>query len=191
MQDSAQFVQLAQTLCYDLARAEKATDGKKKRRQGTKRATRASPVPCLPWKVHVHATQNDGGCRQAPCLPRKVTLDAAKCQAATPRQLRGATRGSPVLRCMQQSPQHATVCFCVFVLKSALEKSSSEDHSCVPCGRLVVISGILAGGTLGFRNVMFCFCTFPGPLTNVMFLVCLLVLRKAQSLQHISCFEFE
>ena len=29
MQDSAQFVQLAQTLCYDLARAEKATDGKK------------------------------------------------------------------------------------------------------------------------------------------------------------------
>ena len=28
MQDSAQFVQLAQTLCYDLARAEKATDGK-------------------------------------------------------------------------------------------------------------------------------------------------------------------
>ena len=30
MQDAAQFVQLAQTLCYDLARAEKATDGKKK-----------------------------------------------------------------------------------------------------------------------------------------------------------------
>ena len=29
MQDSAQFVQLAQTLCYDLARAKKATDGKK------------------------------------------------------------------------------------------------------------------------------------------------------------------
>ena len=29
MQDAAQFVQLAQTLCYDLARAEKATDGKK------------------------------------------------------------------------------------------------------------------------------------------------------------------
>ena len=29
MQDFAQFVQLAQTLCYDLARAEKATDGKK------------------------------------------------------------------------------------------------------------------------------------------------------------------
>ena len=30
MQDVAQFVQLAQTLCYDLARAEKATDGKKR-----------------------------------------------------------------------------------------------------------------------------------------------------------------
>ena len=30
MQDIAQFVQLAQTLCYDLARAEKATDGKKR-----------------------------------------------------------------------------------------------------------------------------------------------------------------
>ena len=30
MQDAAQFVQLAQTLYYDLARAEKATDGKKK-----------------------------------------------------------------------------------------------------------------------------------------------------------------
>ena len=29
MQDAAQFVQLTQTLCYDLARAEKATDGKK------------------------------------------------------------------------------------------------------------------------------------------------------------------
>ena len=29
MQDAAQFVQLAQTLYYDLARAEKATDGKK------------------------------------------------------------------------------------------------------------------------------------------------------------------
>ena len=29
MQDIAQFVQLAQTLCCDLARAEKATDGKK------------------------------------------------------------------------------------------------------------------------------------------------------------------
>ena len=28
MQDAAQFVQLTQTLCYDLARAEKATDGK-------------------------------------------------------------------------------------------------------------------------------------------------------------------
>ena len=59
----------------------------------------------------------------------------------------------------------------------------------VPCGRLVVISGILAGGTLGFRNVMFCFCTFPGPLATVMFL-CLFVLRKAHPLQHISCFEF-
>ena len=32
MQDFAQFVQLAQTLCYDLARAEKATDGKLKDR---------------------------------------------------------------------------------------------------------------------------------------------------------------
>ena len=31
MQDIAQFVQKAQTLCYDLARAEKATDGKKKK----------------------------------------------------------------------------------------------------------------------------------------------------------------
>ena len=30
MQDFAQFFQMAQTLCYDLARAEKATDGKKK-----------------------------------------------------------------------------------------------------------------------------------------------------------------
>ena len=30
MQDIAQFVQLAQALCYDLARAEKATDGKKR-----------------------------------------------------------------------------------------------------------------------------------------------------------------
>ena len=29
MQDITQFVQMAQTLCYDLARAEKATDGKK------------------------------------------------------------------------------------------------------------------------------------------------------------------
>ena len=29
MQDVAPFVLLAQTLCYDLARAEKATDGKK------------------------------------------------------------------------------------------------------------------------------------------------------------------
>ena len=28
MQDAAQFVQLTETLCYDLARAEKATDGK-------------------------------------------------------------------------------------------------------------------------------------------------------------------
>ena len=28
MQDAAQFVQLTQTLCYDLARAKKATDGK-------------------------------------------------------------------------------------------------------------------------------------------------------------------
>ena len=27
----------------------------------------------------------------------------------------------------------------------------------LPCGLLVVISGILAGGTLGFRNVMYCF----------------------------------
>ena len=33
----------------------------------------------------------------------------------------------------------------------------------VLCGRLVVISGILAGGTLGFRNVKCCFCTFPVP----------------------------
>ena len=31
MQDIAQFVQMAQTLCYDLARAEKATDGKRKK----------------------------------------------------------------------------------------------------------------------------------------------------------------
>ena len=30
IQYSAQFVQMAQTLCYDLARAEKAKDGKKK-----------------------------------------------------------------------------------------------------------------------------------------------------------------
>ena len=30
----------------------------------------------------------------------------------------------------------------------------------MPCGLLVVISGILAGGTLGFRNVMCCLCTF-------------------------------
>ena len=34
MQASTQFVQLAQTLCYDLARAEKATDGKKMFRIG-------------------------------------------------------------------------------------------------------------------------------------------------------------
>ena len=30
MQEAAQFVQLTQTLCYDLARAEKATDEKKR-----------------------------------------------------------------------------------------------------------------------------------------------------------------
>ena len=30
----------------------------------------------------------------------------------------------------------------------------------MPCGLLVVISGILAGGTLGFRNVRCCFCIF-------------------------------
>ena len=32
MQDIAHFVQMAQTLCYDLARAEKAKDGKKKKK---------------------------------------------------------------------------------------------------------------------------------------------------------------
>ena len=33
VQDAAQFVQLTQTLCYGLARAEKATDGKKRKRK--------------------------------------------------------------------------------------------------------------------------------------------------------------
>ena len=41
----------------------------------------------------------------------------------------------------------------------------------VPCRRLVVISGILAGGTLDFRNVMCCFCTFSGHFVTVFVLV--------------------
>ena len=50
----------------------------------------------------------------------------------------------------------------------------------VACGRLVVISGILAGGTLGFRNVLFCFCTFSGPFVTVMF-SCLFVLHEVST----------
>ena len=41
----------------------------------------------------------------------------------------------------------------------------------VPCGRRVVISGILAGGTPGFRNALMVVCTLPGRLAIVMFLV--------------------
>ena len=45
----------------------------------------------------------------------------------------------------------------------------------VPCGRRVVISGILAGGTPGFRNVGRTFCTLPGRLAFVIFLFSLLL----------------
>ena len=41
----------------------------------------------------------------------------------------------------------------------------------VPCGRRVVISGILAGGTPGFCNALMVVCTLPGRLAIVMFLV--------------------
>ena len=49
----------------------------------------------------------------------------------------------------------------------------------VPCGRRVVISGILAGGTPGFRNALMFFCTLPGRLACVFFLV-LVLLRYLQ-----------
>ena len=38
----------------------------------------------------------------------------------------------------------------------------------VPCGPCVVISGILPGGTPGFRNALLVFCTLPGRLASVM-----------------------
>ena len=60
---------------------------------GTKRATRANPVPRLPRKVTIHvltsatpasatpATQSDDPCHQVPRLPHKVKVDVTKCHA--------------------------------------------------------------------------------------------------------------
>ena len=39
------------------------------------RKTKVDVTKCWP------AMQNDGGCRQVPCLPRKTTVDVAKCHA--------------------------------------------------------------------------------------------------------------
>ena len=57
----------------------------------------------------------------------------------------------------------------------------------VPCGRLVVISGILAGGTLGFRNVMCCFCTFSGPCSDGVVFLFVCFKQGPRSFQHTSC----
>ena len=52
MQDIAQFVQLAQTLCYDRARAEKATDGKKAKNKKIEKAADVFFVSALAlWRV--------------------------------------------------------------------------------------------------------------------------------------------
>ena len=48
MQDAAQFVQLTQTLCYDLARAEKATDGKKNNHRQSVSAGKTNAIPTEP-----------------------------------------------------------------------------------------------------------------------------------------------
>ena len=56
---------------------------------GTKRATRASPVPkwhachaeCASMPSATPAMQSDGPCRQVPRLPRRVKIDVAKCHA--------------------------------------------------------------------------------------------------------------
>ena len=57
----------------------------------------------------------------------------------------------------------------------------------MPCGRLVVISGILAGGTLGFRNVKCCFCTFPGPFCDCDVFVFICFTQGPRPFQHTSC----
>ena len=60
----------------------------------------------------------------------------------------------------------------------------------VPCGRRVVISGFLAGGTPGSRNVLCVFCTLPERLAVVNVSVLGVVSIHARlNHQHISCWN--
>ena len=63
------------------------------------------------------------------------------------------------------TPRQGACCwyFHPFNSSASIARSQRGKVPVVPCGRLVVISGILAGGTLGFRNGYCCFCTFSGP----------------------------
>ena len=56
--------------------------------------------------------------------------------------------------------------------------------SVMPCGLHVVISGILAGGILGFRNASWFFRTYSGPSFVIVYVYVSDGLRR---LQHISC----
>ena len=84
--------------CHQVPRLPRKVPRRHRRPSPPKRATRASPVPYKCHACHVKrrwmspsATQDDGGCRQVPRLPRKVPRRHQR-----PSPPKRTTRASPV-----------------------------------------------------------------------------------------------